>query len=115
MPHKSLRISEACMLEICVETTADISYTATRDAQGPLHNLENEALSPFSTRLASDDLAGNFLPVPNHVVAGTRAGSYLCRAATNSIVPAIPRGFSLPWTVPGGFNRIGWRSVHGQC
>src|SRR5271165_1545739 len=108
MPHKSLGICEACRLEICVESAADIRYTATRDAQGPFHNLRKDALSPFSTELPSDDLVGNSLSyLPNHVVDGARARSYLCRAGTNSIVPAIPGGFSLPWTVPGGFNRIG--------
>src|SRR5271166_6871146 len=115
MPHKSLRISEACRLKICVESAADIRYTATSDAQGPLHNLQIEALSPFSTRLASDDLVGNSLSVPNHVVAGARARSYLCRAATNPVVPPIPGGLFLPWTVSGGVDRIGRRSVHGQC
>jgi len=74
------------MLEICVETTADISYTATRDAQGPLHNLENEAFSPFSTWPPSDDVAVYSLSGPRRFFAGPGARSYGPPAATHPVV-----------------------------
>ena len=80
-------------LEICVESTADVRYTATKDAQGKLRNLQSNALSPFSSRRPSDDMVGHSLSDPHHVVASARARSYRCRAATIESFRRSPEAF----------------------
>jgi hypothetical protein len=70
-------------LEIYVESSRDISYTATRDGQGPMHNLRSEAFLSFITCLSSDDLVGNTLLDASDVVASARARSFRRSATTD--------------------------------
>ena len=46
-------------MEIYVELGEDIRYTATGDAQGPLHNLQSEARRSFSIHLVTSDGDGS--------------------------------------------------------
>src|ERR1700747_1469718 len=89
-------------LEIWVESTADIRYTATRNAQGPLPNLQTEAFTLFPPRSVADDFVCYSLAGLLWVVAspGTRSGG--ARKAGHPVVSERSGGFFLPWTVPGG-------------
>ena len=82
---KSLRPDENWLasLEICVESSRDISYTATRDGQGPMHNLQSGAFLSFIACWASNDLVGNALLDPGDVIAGAGARSFCRPGATN--------------------------------
>ena len=104
--EQSVRI---LFLKMGVESTADISYTATRDAQGPSHNYYSGTVSPFSPRLPPDDLVVYSLSGVYRFVAGPGARSYRNRAASDPVVSAKPGGFFLSWTVPRGVDRNGWR------
>ena len=70
-------------LEIYVESSRDISYTATRDGQGPMHNLQSGAFLSFIACWASNDLVGNALLDPGDVIAGAGARSFCRPGATN--------------------------------
>jgi len=75
-PSVTARIRVACGLEICVESTANLRYTAGRDGQGPQHNLQSDILSRFSTCLPSGALVVYSFSGPRRFFAGPGTRPY---------------------------------------
>src|SRR5271166_6792353 len=114
-PSVTARIRVACGLEICVESTANLRYTAGRDGQGPQHNLQSDILSRFSACLPSGALVVYSFSGPRRFFAGPGTRPYRSGEATHPVVPERPGAFFSPWAFPRGVNRISWYSIHGQC